>query len=67
VHLVGFIIRICDDGRSPERQIRKIYYLSLSRLYSKTINIQACNITVVFVGVKIGLLIPTTVPSIGYV
>ena len=67
MQIVGFIIRIYDDARSPERQIRKVFYLPLSRLYSKTLNIQACNITVFFVGVKIGLLIPTSVTSIGHV
>ena len=34
VHLVGFIIRIYHDARSPERQIRDINYIIESRVYA---------------------------------
>jgi len=32
VHLVGFIIRIYHEARSPERQIRQIRYAILASL-----------------------------------
>jgi len=45
VHLVGFIIRICHDAQSPERQIKtlskrdlvhfiELYYIAYNLLYS---------------------------------
>jgi len=38
VHLVGFIIRIYHDARSPERQIRSkpVNYSSMRKAHSKT-------------------------------
>ena len=33
MHLVGFIIRIFHDARSPEREIRTLMLLEMSILY----------------------------------
>jgi hypothetical protein len=46
----------------------KIFYLLLSRLYSTTLNIQACNTAVCFfMDVNIGLPVSTKVTSIGHI
>ena len=39
MHLIGFIIRIYHDARSPERQIKKCEELKLIPIYVSSIDI----------------------------